>query len=66
MAQTITLTLYITVGHELCSHVAPGHGARVRYLRTSCVNTPFFKYKRHNSTTVPVPEYMFKSLYLEV
>ena len=40
MAQTITLTL---LGHELGSHSAPGHGAEVRYLLTSNVETPLFQ-----------------------
>ena len=34
---------------RLCSHLVPGHGARVRYSLGTNVNTPFFQ--------VPTPEF---------
>ena len=48
---------------RLRSDLVPEHGARERFLMGTNVNTPFFKYPRQNSGTVPVPEYKVSTLY---
>ena len=50
--------------HRQCSHLVPGHRARVLfYAGHQCEHTFFPSTPRQNSGTVPVPEYKVSTLY---
>lgn len=55
MANWRVLTLKLLL--RLRSHLVLEHGTRVRFLLSTNVNTPFFKYPRQNSGTVPTPKH---------